>query len=93
MPEYIKQPSNPITEATSEEVKRTVTEVIRAVRDDGLAALRRYSERYDRWNPTSFRVSEAEIRDADRETSDELKGHIAFVQAQVRRFDPSLNTK
>jgi sulfopropanediol 3-dehydrogenase len=86
MPEYLKKPNNPITEATSEEIKRTVTEVIRAVRDEGVNALRRYSERFDRWNPPSFRVLEDEIREAARQTSDELKEHITFVQDQVRRF-------
>ena len=86
MPEYLKKPSNPITEAVSEEITRTVTEVIRAVRDEGLPALRRYSERYDGWSPTSFRVTDAEIRQAERDTTDELKDHIRFVQHQVRGF-------
>jgi sulfopropanediol 3-dehydrogenase len=86
MSEYLKEPGNPITEATSDEIKTTVTEVIRAVRDEGVDALRRYSERYDRWSPASFRVSDTEIQRADRETSDELKAHVVFVQDQVRRF-------
>ncbi len=86
MPEYLKSPSNPITEAVSAEITQTVSDVIRAVRDEGIGAVRRYSEKFDRWSPPSFRVTDEQIARAARETTDELKQHIVFVQDQVRRF-------
>ena len=86
MPEYLKSPSNPITEAVSAEITQTVSDVIRAVRDEGIGAVRRYSEKFDRWSPPSFRVTDEQIAQAARETTDELKEHIVFVQDQVRRF-------
>ena len=54
--EYLKKPP-PTPKAVAAEIKDTVSEIISAVETEGLAAVRRYSERFDHWNPKSFRVS------------------------------------
>jgi sulfopropanediol 3-dehydrogenase len=57
-----------------------------AVEREGIEAVRRYSERFDGWNPATFRVSEAEIDRATAAVPDELRAHIAFTHEQVRNF-------
>ena len=83
--EYLKKPS-PTPKAVAAEIKDTVSEIISAVETEGLAAVRRYSERFDHWNPASFRVSSSEIEAAIAQTPLEWQGHIAWLQAQVKRF-------
>jgi sulfopropanediol 3-dehydrogenase len=86
MHEYLKVPASPVGEVRSEEIRATVAEIIRGVRYGGLEAVRRFSRQYDNWSPASFRVSDKEIRNAERNVSDDLKEHIAFLQEQVRGF-------
>ncbi|WP_345568308.1 histidinol dehydrogenase [Streptomyces plumbiresistens] len=43
------------------QVQATVAQVIADVRSEGDAAIRRYSEQFDRWSPESFRLASEEI--------------------------------
>jgi sulfopropanediol 3-dehydrogenase len=63
VPEYLKQPSG-AAHAATESVHATVSEILAAVKREGVAALRRYSAKFDGWSPESFRVSTEEIADA-----------------------------
>jgi sulfopropanediol 3-dehydrogenase len=63
-----------------------VSEILSAVEKEGIAAVRRYSERLDDWNPESFLVSEEEIRRAEESVDNELAGHIRFAQEQVENL-------
>ena len=85
MPEYLKQPT-PVSDEVGEGVRSTVSEILLAVEREGVDAVRRYSKELDEWEPDSFRVSAEEIRRAEEELSDDLRGHIAFAQEQVRTF-------
>jgi sulfopropanediol 3-dehydrogenase len=85
MAEYLKRPSATVQQAT-EEVKRTVEEMLARIELEGLDAVREYSRRLDGWDPPSFRVGEEEIEAAAARVPDELKEHIAFAQDQVRSF-------
>jgi sulfopropanediol 3-dehydrogenase len=85
MPYCLKQPK-PTPSTATQETRDTVSEILLDVERDGAAAVRRWSERLDGWNPPSFRVSDDEIARAGAELDDELKGHIAFAQEQVRNF-------
>jgi sulfopropanediol 3-dehydrogenase len=82
---YVKSPE-PAEPAVTEEIRDTVSEILLAVDREGDSAIRRYSERFDGWNPASFRVGEAAIAEAERSVAGELKEHIAFAQDQVRGF-------
>ena len=46
---------------TAADVRGVVTEIIAAVEAHGDAAVREYSEKFDRWNPVRFRLSPEEI--------------------------------
>ena len=83
--EYLKK-AQPQEEGVTQSVRDAVSEILSAVEKEGIAAVRRYSERLDDWNPESFVVSEEEIRRAEESIDDELKGHIKFAQKQVENF-------
>ena len=85
MPDYLKQPE-PQPEVVTREIRDTVAEILLAVEKEGVAAVRRYSERLDGWNPPSFRVGPEQIAEAEDSLADEHKRHIAFAQEQVRHF-------
>src|SRR5919107_1320686 len=83
--EYLKK-AQPEEEGATQKVRDAVSEVLSAVEKEGIAAVRRYSEQFDDWNPRSFVVSEEEIRRAEDSLDDELKGHIDFAREQVENF-------
>jgi sulfopropanediol 3-dehydrogenase len=85
MTEYLKE-APMYTCEQSDEVRRTVSEMLARIEREGEAAVRQYSRELDGWDPPSFRVDEAEIRAAQAELDDALLEHIAFAQAQVRGF-------
>lgn len=82
---YVKEPQT-VPQAVTQEIRDTVAEVLLAVEREGDAAIRRYSERFDRWSPDSFKVAQADIAAAADSLPDDLRNHIAFAQEQVRHF-------
>jgi sulfopropanediol 3-dehydrogenase len=63
-----------------------VHQMIEDVRARGDAAVRELSARFDRWEPESFRLSDAEIEACVAQVDDQTLEDIRFAQAQVRRF-------
>ena len=83
----LKQAVPPSAGATGvTQVRQVVESVIAGVRDRGDAAVREYSERFDRWTPESFRLSEDDIAAAISRLPDQVLQDIRFVQEQVRRM-------
>lgn len=85
MIEYLKRAEPPSPRA-SDDVKQTVEAMLDRIEREGTAAIREYSQRFDGWNPPSFRVSEEEIAAAGEQLTPELREHIEFAQDQIRRF-------
>jgi len=83
--EYLKR-AQPQEEGVTQKVRDAVSEILSAVEKEGIAAVRRYSDQLDDWNPESFVVSEEEIRRAEESVDDELREHIRFAQEQVENF-------
>lgn len=83
--EYVKKPSRSPDQVT-DEVRSTVSRIIADVEREGEAAIRRYSERFDNWNPDSFRVSAAEIDRARDEMDQSVAESSRFLIEQVRNF-------
>ena len=76
-------------EQKAEEQKRvrgTVMAIIDDIEARGEAAVRELSEKFDGWNPPSFRLSEAEIEQCLDQLTPRAVADIAFAQEQVRRF-------
>lgn len=68
------------------QVRSTVESIIRDIEQQGEAAVRTYSERFDQWNPPSLRLSQDEIQACIDSLSAQAIEDIKFAQAQIRRF-------
>ncbi len=67
-------------------VKDTVEKTLKDIETRGDAAVRELSQKFDKWSPESFRLSDKEIAAAvARVPADTIKD-IEFAQAQIRRF-------
>src|SRR5271170_4785480 len=74
------------TEEADAKVRATVESIIADVARRGDAAVRDLSERFDKWSPSSFRLSDEEIRDLVAKVSPKTIADIKFAQEQIRNF-------
>ena len=70
----------------SPEVAEVVAGVIADVRARGDAAVREYSERFDRWSPESFRLGPEDVERIVAGVPRQVVDDIRTVQANVRSF-------
>ena len=87
-PRYLKCKA-PISEAkktSSIDVSGIVKGVIDDIRSEGNTAVRKYSERFDNWSPTSFKLSKDEINSIISTVPEQTIKDIEEVQHNVRRF-------
>lgn len=85
MREYLKKAVQQSAEG-DESVSRTVSEILGAVKNEGDAAVRRYSEKLDRWSPPAFRLTQAEIDAGMAKVGKEDRAQIAYCREQVAAF-------
>ncbi|HEX3847877.1 MAG TPA: histidinol dehydrogenase [Steroidobacteraceae bacterium] len=71
---------------TGAQVRSTVEGILGDIAARGGAAVREYSERFDRWSPPAFRLSEAEIEGCVRSLPGSTLEDIRFAQHQIRNF-------
>lgn len=87
MPTFLKRGRDPEAVAQGDAVVRTTVETILAdIEKRGDAAVRELSERFDKWSPQSFRLSDSDIEEAISKVSARDLEDIRFAQAQVRNF-------
>ena len=67
-------------------VRATVESILADIAARGDEAVRALSEKFDRWSPPSFRLSEQDIETALSRVSKRDLDDIRFAQAQVRNF-------
>jgi sulfopropanediol 3-dehydrogenase len=72
--------------ADATKVRDIVTRILEDIENRGEAALREISEKFDKWNPPSFRLSEQEIEICLSQLSRQNIDDIKFAQMQVRNF-------
>ena len=70
----------------TEQVRATVQSIIADIAARGDEAVRSYSERFDKWAPGSFRLSQQEIDACVASLTGQELDDIRFAQAQIRRF-------
>lgn len=68
------------------QVIETVAAVLEDIRTQGDAAVRKYSERFDKWSPESFRMTEDQIDKIVADLPTTVIDDLTFVQRQVRNF-------
>src|ERR1700685_1658192 len=78
------------TEAEKTEADKKVRQTVEAILDDiaarGDVAVRELSAKFDKWEPASFRLSDAEIRDLIATLRAHGINDIRCSQTQIRRF-------
>jgi sulfopropanediol 3-dehydrogenase len=74
------------TEAAAAKVRDTVTDILSRIGKEGDAAVRHYSETFDKYSPESFRLSDAEIQACVESLDEQTITDIKFAQTQIRKF-------
>ena len=68
------------------QVSEVVKNTLKVIEDQGDAAVREFSEKFDNYSPKSYRLSLAEIERLIASVSDRDMKDIKFAQTQVRNF-------
>ena len=85
MLEYLKKAVARPAES-DEAVRAVVGEILGAVRQEGDAAVRRYSEKLDRWSPFSFKLTAAELEAAIAGVGADDRAMIDYCRDQIAAF-------
>src|SRR5690242_12641678 len=72
--------------AADAKVRETVEQILADVESHGDEAVRALSEKFDKWSPASFKLSEGEIERAIGQVAKRDLEDLKFAQAQVRNF-------
>ena len=71
------------------DVSGVVRDVIETIRRDGDEAVRKYSEKFDKWSPPSFKLSQNDIDTAiancSKQTLDDIKESSRMSDCLLRR--------
>lgn len=87
MAQYLKQRiAAEVTDALDLKVKQTVEGILSDVKQRGDAAVRELSEKFDKWSPASFKLSQAERDAIMRKVPESTIADIKFAQTQIRNF-------
>jgi sulfopropanediol 3-dehydrogenase len=70
----------------SAQVRSTVEAILSDIAARGEVAVREYSEKFDKWSPPSFKLSESEIAECVRALPLGVIDDIKFAQTQIRNF-------
>jgi sulfopropanediol 3-dehydrogenase len=83
----IKSPNGNVNQhGTPVDVAKTVESFLNEISAEGEPAVRRLSQKFDGWNPASFRLTPAQIDECMSELTPEQINDIKFAQTQVRNF-------
>jgi sulfopropanediol 3-dehydrogenase len=68
------------------EVSKIVGEAIKDIEVRGDEAVREYSEKFDKWSPESFRLTEEQIKEIVAKVPEHTIEDIKFAQKNIREF-------
>ena len=71
---------------SNQNVKETVENILADIESRGDEAVREYSEKFDKWTPKSFKLSNQEIQDCYDAMRQQDLDDIAWAQKQIRNF-------
>lgn len=89
MPRTYLKKATPVPQPASgsgADVPSIVKGVIDTIRSEGDAAVRRYSEKFDKWSRPSYKLTPEEIKDIIAQVPEQIIIDIKQVQANVRKF-------
>ena len=85
--EYLKKGKTEADRAVDDaKVSKIVEDTLQAIAEKGDEALREFSIKFDNYNPTSFKLSSAEIENLIKQVSKRDLEDIKFAQTQIRKF-------
>ncbi|MFC0270631.1 histidinol dehydrogenase [Metabacillus herbersteinensis] len=67
-------------------IQQTVSQIIKDIEEKGDEAVRVLSEKFDKWSPEKFRLTEEEIQEIVSSVPEKTIEDIKFAQQQVRNF-------
>jgi len=73
-------------ESNDKRTRDIVENLLDEIKADGDKAVRKFSEKFDKWSPESFRLSDAQIKDIVASVPDQVIKDIKFAQTQIRNF-------
>jgi sulfopropanediol 3-dehydrogenase len=65
---------------------QVVSEILLDLEKNGLGAVRKYSEKFDEWNPESFELGQRQIEKIIDTLPEQLVHDADYCQGNVRRF-------
>jgi sulfopropanediol 3-dehydrogenase len=71
---------------TDPETSATVSDMLSDLENGGMDAVRKYSARFDDWNPASFELSRNQVDQAIAELEPQVLADTDYCQANVRQF-------
>lgn len=84
---YLKKGKHEADRALDDaKVSKVVEDTLQAIVEKGDEALREFSIKFDNYNPTSFKLSSAEIENLIKQVSKRDMEDIKFAQSQIRKF-------
>ena len=87
MAQYLKKriPQD-VTDAIDLKVRQTVESILDDVKLRGDTAVRELSEKFDKWSPASFKLSQSDLDAIMAKVPQSTLDDIRFAQAQIRNF-------
>lgn len=84
---YLKRGKDVVVRSADDaKVRATVETIIADIESRGDVAVREYSQKFDKWDPADFRLSQGEIEAARKKLSAREIEDITFAQKQIRNF-------
>src|SRR5258707_7563536 len=68
------------------ETAKVVSQMLLDLERNGMDAVRKYSQQFDQWDPSSFRLREKEIREGIAKVSEQAIRDTDYCQENVRAF-------
>ncbi|WP_050183232.1 histidinol dehydrogenase [Domibacillus robiginosus] len=68
------------------QISETVSQTIKKIEQEGDAAVRELSNKFDKWNPEQFRLTDEQIEEIVSSVPEQTIEDIKFAQSNVKRF-------
>jgi len=71
---------------SNQQIKKIVEGILADIESRGDEAIRKYSEKFDKWTPKSFKLSKSDIQECYDQVDEQAQNDIRWAQTQIRNF-------
>ena len=82
----LKRISDRTTSENNQKINAIVEEILKEVKNDGDLAVKKYTKKFDGFNPEPMEVSQGELEDAWDETDSNLKSSLQTAYERIKKF-------